>query len=87
MATQKQEKCESCRFWQMTTPKDPEEENSVAVGICRRYAPQPTPRLSRHIRVGKEEYADCPLWPLTLDAEWCGEWEQCSKRTAKTSRN
>lgn len=53
--------CDSCRWW------EDEHEDPEGSGICRRYAPKP--RVFEDSDVGPKY----PIWPLTLNTEWCGE--------------
>jgi len=55
--------CSSCRFWDLDTNRNPDD-----VGICRRYPPT-IPNAQSSV----DDYQDYPVWPLTLDSEWCGE--------------
>ena len=56
--------CANCRYWKR-------EAKDSDTGICRRYPPN-----IAHQEMYMEDsdgYADYPVWPLTLDDEWCGE--------------
>lgn len=57
-------KCSSCRFW------EPDEELGKRgdSGICRRYPPSiPSSEPL------DSDFTDYPVWPRTMDYEWCGE--------------
>ena len=58
------EKCGTCRFWDDTRELADE-------GVCRRHAPQAT------VTPDDDEHGFnlFPSWPLTLAAEWCGEYQ------------
>ena len=55
------ERCSNCRFWE----SDEELDNS---GICRRYPPS-IPNSEPF----DSDFTDYPVWPRTMDDEWCGE--------------
>jgi hypothetical protein len=52
--------CETCPFWD-----GPDE---VGLGICRKHAPTPSTT-----RTEPEKSFRFPVWPLTVEDEWCGE--------------
>lgn len=56
-----QPRCDMCRFWY---------DQGDGEGVCRRLAP-----TARTTRREEDDYQRFPVWPLTLDNEWCGEWE------------
>jgi len=51
--------------------RDGEEE-----GRCRRHAPQ----CQRRDPSSDEDYEDFPMWPKTLEDEWCGDFLPVEKR-------
>ena len=53
------EVCRDCRFWV--------EIGLPHKGVCHRHAPQPLTTK------GSENVA--PQWPLTMEGDWCGEFE------------
>jgi hypothetical protein len=55
--------CGSCRFWQSNGTLS--EEEGEQHGTCHRHAPRPT--LS--------EEAGFVAWPLTMELDFCGDWE------------
>lgn len=59
--------CARCRWWDNKYDIE-EEENGT--GVCRRHAPVATGRTTN-----EDDYERFPLWPLTLESEWCGDWE------------
>ncbi len=52
--------CGTCPYW--------DETDQPIIGICRKNAPRP-------IRLLEDDgcYEAWPLWPTTLQSEWCGE--------------
>lgn len=54
--------CSNCRYWER------EDELSDG-GICRRYPPS----IRTTAMDDNDEYSGYPIWPLTLEDEWCGE--------------
>ncbi len=61
--SERRERCETCRFWD--SPHVDQQED----GLCRRHAPRCFPRKE------ESETLRYPRWPLTLNDEWCGEWQ------------
>lgn len=55
--------CEGCRFWL-------KRERDTGDGYCRRRAPRA--ELVRGDEEDRDYYAQ---WPITLEADWCGEWK------------
>lgn len=68
--------CSGCRFWKRTTP-DPEPPDRIGGiwGMCRRRAPV---ALSTSYVDGLDrvQFETASVFPLTMAAEWCGEWER-----------
>jgi hypothetical protein len=74
------ENCKGCRFW---LNWDAEETN---LGECHRFPP----RMATVPRSGAESTYMATLrpadggWPLTYPDDWCGEFQQPLKRTARS---
>jgi hypothetical protein len=60
-------RCADCKFWNR-------DEGPFEVGRCHRYAPRPV--VVAGTEEGEEPLArpDLPVWPLTIDEDWCGEF-------------
>lgn len=59
--------CSNCRYWD--TYEDGDES-----GVCRRYPPRiPHPSMANLDEDGNCGWEEYPIWPLTMDEEWCGE--------------
>lgn len=56
--------CGTCRFW------DPYNDTS---GNCQRYAPKPI--LWHSLQGNSAGNLTDALWPVTSEADYCGEWE------------
>jgi len=56
--------CDNCRFWQWIG-RDKENE-ACEYGMCRRLPPQIPTRQAMSDVYG--------LWPITREADWCGEF-------------
>ena len=62
------ENCENCKFWH-----DPHEDDTATydnVGWCRRFPPRPF-----LYNVLDSVGPDNCHFPITGDADWCGEWK------------
>jgi len=59
-------KCETCRYWS---------GDAVSDGMCRRYAPRATVAAGENDDPDERTFDRYPLWPRTLNTEWCGEWQ------------
>jgi hypothetical protein len=57
--------CETCPFWD-----GPDE---VGTGICRRHAPTPAKRSTEQDKSEQDKSERFPVWPRTVEDEWCGE--------------
>jgi hypothetical protein len=59
--------CATCLWWDYDpAANDPDGDRA---GKCRRHAPAP------RIVVETEDFDHYPTWPLTLAAEFCGDWQ------------
>ena len=59
-------RCENCKFWIVTGGTD-----TGLVGECRRNSPSPI--LEEKPVDSNFRYA---LWPVTVDKQWCGDYEK-----------
>lgn len=60
--------CKNCRFWR--DPKDSQQSPFYSgYGLCQRHAPT---------GAGGSAFMAPPhaVWPTTLAAQWCGDWER-----------
>jgi hypothetical protein len=65
---ERKERCQTCKFW---------DTHGVAVaeiGICRKNAPVAQKASMKDCEDGTG-YSRIPLWPETVDDDWCGEWQ------------
>jgi hypothetical protein len=69
--------CKTCPYWKT------DEDDVHRTGICRRKAPR-----ARILTDGDDRgYVTFPIWPETLDNEWCGEhslfpaWIEVQRKT------
>jgi hypothetical protein len=76
--------CEKCRYWS----KFKDDPDVSRIGHCRRHAPRATSEVKADmikdddIRMLAENGTDSgsfalgawPIWPLTFNHHWCGEW-------------
>ena len=81
-AKSKNEKCESCRFWDPIDENHPIVEsrhcNAGEAGDCRRYPPVMIQDFRVEVGVGIELY-EAPfgwLQPMTNPEAWCGEYKR-----------
>jgi hypothetical protein len=70
--------CKTCRFWEFG---DHQDGNSL--GPCQRLPPHlPTPEAIRDwfCRPDGGSESERPgirgVWPITMDCDWCGEYEK-----------
>ena len=63
-----EETCGSCRFWRAKEGRTPDEQGD---SDCRRNAPVAAPWTE-----DGEYETNYVIWPVTLDTEWCGEWQE-----------
>jgi hypothetical protein len=70
MSEPRPDRCETCRFWDLRIG-----DSDEGAGVCRRHAPvAATPAVNVSQKV-EDQTASFPSWPLTLNDEWCGEWQ------------
>jgi hypothetical protein len=81
------ERCELCRFWRQaaaeTQPKQPGASDPIVFGICCRYPPFMSSKPSVHPISGQPQkdaagqiiVSPFPMWPITGNVEWCGEFK------------
>jgi len=77
------ERCDGCRFWNVTDLEvsfDLDAGGEAALGRCRRYPPV----LIRVIP--GDMIPDGSEWnaPLTIDSDWCGEFQPAKVESHKT---
>lgn len=73
MVAYKDDKCESCRFWELINDKG---------GTCKRYPPNTTAiavqqmgQIVRNNRPAPPQFMDIISWVKTKPDDWCGEFE------------
>lgn len=64
------ERCETCRFW-----KRDEMFPESTYGECRRYPP-----------TGNINLSESSWFPLTVNEDWCGEWQARALPTTESTR-
>ena len=60
--TERPERCETCRFWELMEEKHEAETDSRSYGLCHRGL------------IGKEN-GSIYDWPCRLSTDWCGEFQ------------
>lgn len=67
--------CATCKFGR--------DHRTEIMGSCHKYAPRPI--VTWHERdaedggmegeISDRDYKEYPVWPATLENDWCGEWQ------------
>ncbi len=70
--SERKERCETCKFWEML-PSGEQEESSLtddegSIGLCKRYPP-----LANNENPTASEWEEF-VNPTVVSFDWCGEW-------------
>ncbi len=70
------DRCETCRFWEVYHNGGPDEDPQYDPGECRRHPPTLLQTMElRRIDATANIYVGKAWWPETMRDDWCGEWE------------
>lgn len=73
--SERAERCDGCKFWRATEDEPPSPE-----GWCQRHAPRPEIIPGYRESGVASEYV---VWPLTMRADWCGEFQPAAPPVSK----